>query len=224
MRPAPSGGGGYAAKPVGSGRSAPRPPPPPQSSAFCASAHVTGPPARHRPRRRSTASGHVTAWHRVAPLGGVDTAQQAQQGHQLCNLPATVRAIGEMAVERGTLRLHETADQVGAQREADVVILSAHHVTAPRKTSDRTTCPLTIPGVVRFTVTPFMWPRPSPRITISPASQSALSPRESPNPVRLLGGSSGDLGRITTISIRRNCAYDRESDIQQTDRTTSAGQ
>jgi hypothetical protein len=59
-----------------------------------------------------------------------------------------------MAVERGTLRLHEATEQVGAQREADVVTLSAHHVTASRKTSDRTTCPLTIPGVVRFAVIP----------------------------------------------------------------------
>jgi hypothetical protein len=103
-------------------------------------------------------SGRVPAWHLVAPFGRVDAAQQAQKGRQLRDLPAALRAIGEMAVERGTLRLHETADQVGAQREADVVILSAHHVTAPRKTSDRTTCPLTIPGAVRFTAIPACGP------------------------------------------------------------------
>jgi hypothetical protein len=139
-------------------RSAPRPPPPPEPPTFSASAHVTGLPARDRPRRRPAAPGHVPTGRLVAPFSGIDAAQQAQQGHQLRNLPATVRAIGEMTVERGTLRLHETAYQVGAQREADVVILSAHHVTAPRKTSDRTTCPLTIPGAVRFTAIPACGP------------------------------------------------------------------
>ena len=158
LRPAPFSGVEHAAKPPGSRRSAPRPPPPPQPSTFSASAHVTGPPARRRPRRRLSAPGRVPAWHLFAPFSGIDAAQQAQQGHQLRNLPATVRAIREVTVERGTLRLHETADQVGAQREADVVILSAHHVTAPRKTSDRTTCPLTIPGVVRFTAIPACGP------------------------------------------------------------------
>jgi hypothetical protein len=196
LRPTAFGGVEHAAEPADRSRSALRPPPPPQPSTFSASAHVTGPPARHRPRRRPTASGRVPTWRLVAPFSRIDAAQQAQQGHQLRNLPATIRAIGKMAVERGTLRFHETADQVGAQREADVVILPAHHVTAPRKTSDRTTCPLTVPGVVRFTVIPACGPGHRHRSRHPEQSKRAVDARGLATPP----GSSGDRSEISAES------------------------
>jgi hypothetical protein len=193
LRPPPFGGLGHAPTPAIRGRSAPRPPPPPQPSAPTAPVHATTSLAGYRPLRRSAACARIQ--HLIAPFGGIDAAQQAQQGPQLRSLPATLRAIEEMAVERGTLGLHEAAHQVGTQREADIV-LSAHRVTAPRKSSDRITCPLTVPGVIRFTGTPGMWPRPSLPMMNPPASQSARTMGEHCKSPRLLRAS---LGRIVAI-------------------------
>jgi hypothetical protein len=49
---------------------------------------------------------------------------------------------------------------------------------------------------------PLMWPRPSPRMMIPPASQSTPPTRRHRNCVRPLGGSSGNLGRIIPVPAR----------------------